>query len=121
MNASAAPPRRSFFRLALRWLGMLAVVYVGVLLWLLFFENKLVYRPATAADDWQESSLADMEDVELTAADGTCIHGWYLPQRGSDLALLYFHGNAGNLSHRGSSVAKLRQVLKVSVLIIDYP
>jgi len=35
--------------------------------------------------------------------------------------LLYCHGNAGNLSHRGGSIAKLREIFKMHVLIFDYP
>ena len=58
--------------------------------------------------------------MNLTSADGTHIHGWWIPAK-SDRAILYFHGNAGNLSWRGPSIVNLRDALDASVLIIDYP
>jgi fermentation-respiration switch protein FrsA (DUF1100 family) len=98
-----------------------AVVYLGVLLLLLAFENSLVYYPTTAAQDWLRPPSDDVQDVDLTSADGTKIHGWWLPRAGARGALLYLHGNAGNLSHRGESAALLRRHLGEPVLIIDYP
>src|SRR5262249_23613263 len=35
--------------------------------------------------------------------------------------VLYCHGNAGNLSHRGEGVLRWHQLLGQSVLIFDYP
>jgi fermentation-respiration switch protein FrsA (DUF1100 family) len=98
-----------------------AVGYVGFVLMLLGLENTLLYHPVSAARDWMPSPVLETEDVELTCADGTRIHAWWCPAKNSDLALLYCHGNAGNLSHRGTSVVQLRDHLNTSVLIIDYP
>lgn len=95
--------------------------YAGFLTMLLFFENWLVYHPMPAARHWEPAPSPDIADVDLTAPDGTHIHAWWYPARNSDHALLYCHGNAGNLSHRGGSIIKLSKLLDVSVLIIDYP
>ncbi len=118
---TSAPPRPSWRRRVLRTLGLTAGVYVGVILVLLALENSLVYHPTPAAVDWQPPPGPEVQDVNLTTADGTRIHGWWYPKEGSDGALLYFHGNAGNLSHRGAALAELRRELGASVLIIDYP
>jgi fermentation-respiration switch protein FrsA (DUF1100 family) len=104
----------SFFR-------TVAIVYLGVLLVLMLFENSQVYHPVRALQDWQTPPVADIQDVSLLSADGTRLHAWWLPCPGSKSALLYLHGNAGNLSHRGSSLVKIREVLHVGVLIVDYP
>src|SRR5262245_29071594 len=95
--------------------------YVGVCLVLMWFENSLVYHPAKAQDDWEPQPVADIEDVFLTTASGTRIHAWWLPCSGAELAVLYCHGNAGNLSHRGGSIVKMREILRTHVLIFDYP
>jgi len=100
---------------------VLVLAYLGVCGVLWFLENSLVFRPTRAQDAWQPAPLTDIEDVDLTSADGTRVHAWWLPCPGADQALLYCHGNAGNLSHRGGSIAKLRELLKVHVLIFDYP
>jgi uncharacterized protein len=115
-DVSPSLPRR-----ALRFVRLAAVVYVGVVVVLVLFENKLVYRPAGAGRDWEAAPSKDIQDIELTARDGATIHGWWCPQPNSPRALLYLHGNAGNLSWRGQSILKIREQLGVSVLIIDYP
>jgi fermentation-respiration switch protein FrsA (DUF1100 family) len=117
----AAPTSRSWRRRVLRLVGLLAGVYLGAIVVLLALENSLVYHPTPASVDWQPPPAADVRDIELTSADGTKIHGWWYPQEGAAGALLCFHGNAGNLSHRGALMAELRRELGVPVLIIDYP
>lgn len=58
-------------------------------------------------------------DVWLTAADGAKLHGWYVPGTG-DYTLLWFHGNAGNISHRVDNMLLFNRRLGVNTLIIDY-
>ncbi len=60
----------------------------------------------------------DYEDVFLEARDGVPLHGWFVPGNG-DRILLFFHGNAGNISHRIDSIRQFHG-LGLSVLIIDY-
>ena len=67
--------------------------------------------------------------MELVSADGTRLHAWWCPckdpvsrqERIGAGAVLYCHGNAGNLSHRGRSIVAMAESLKVGVLIFDYP
>ena len=59
------------------------------------------------------------ENVALHTSDGTRLHGWYIPHPDSDRVLLFFHGNAGNISHRGESIAIFHR-LGLNVFIIDY-
>ena len=108
-------------KLWMRAIAYVVVGYAGLAAMLMFFENKLVYRPATAAQSWVSAPSKEIQDVDLTCADGTRVHAWFCPCPDSDEALLHCHGNAGNLSHRGITIVKLRDLLKVSVLIIDYP
>jgi fermentation-respiration switch protein FrsA (DUF1100 family) len=85
-------------------------------------ENYLIFHPLRAADDWEAPPPnADVHDVFLTTATGVRIHGWWCPRPQSAGAVLYFHGNAGNLSHRGHSVQQWLQQFGESVLIVDYP
>jgi len=60
------------------------------------------------------------EDVFLTAADGTALHGWYLPPVGAARGnLLVLHGNAENISTHFVSVAWL-PAAGYGVLALDY-
>ncbi len=58
------------------------------------------------------------EDVSLETSDGVMLHGWFVPA-GTSRVLLFFHGNAGNISHRLESIRQFRS-LGLSVFIIDY-
>lgn len=60
----------------------------------------------------------EFEDVRIEASDGVALHGWFITGR-SKRVLLFFHGNAGNISHRLDSIRQF-QKLGLSILIIDY-
>ena len=60
----------------------------------------------------------DYEDVSIKTTDGETLHGWFVAGR-TDRVLLFFHGNAGNISHRLNSIRQFHD-LGLSVLIIDY-
>ncbi len=109
--------KRRLFRFGVLGVGC----YVGVLVVLMALENRLVYRPVTAIEDWQPPPFSPVEDVRLTLPDGVTVHAWWCPREGTDGALLYCHGNAGNLSHRGRVLQELQRLLDVSVMIFDYP
>lgn len=99
------------------------VCYLGILLVLLFFENRLLYHPARANEDWAAPPNELVQDVELSA-DGVKIHAWWCPPPGwkpEHGAMLYCHGNAGNLSHRGGAIADWQRERAEAVLIFDYP
>jgi fermentation-respiration switch protein FrsA (DUF1100 family) len=123
MPSPAAPPKAAVRvrRTVVRWLLILAGTYAAICVVMMFFENALVYHPAPASAYWLAPPSPDVRDVVLTSADGAQIHGWWLPCPGATGALLYLHGNAGNLSARGDSIVRLRETLRLPVLIIDYP
>jgi hypothetical protein len=94
-------------------------IYALLLGLLLLFQNKLIYMPSRQMDCTPEAWGMAYEDVYLTTEDGVRIHGWYIPCDGAQKSLLFFHGNAGNISHRQGSIAVFHQ-LGVNVLAIDY-
>jgi pimeloyl-ACP methyl ester carboxylesterase len=112
-----------------RWvfrLGLLAVgVYVAVLAVLLCLEDRLLYRPALASRVWFEP-LAELhiEDLSLTASDGTVISAWFMappgwrPEAG---AVLLSHGTNGNVSTWQKLAARWQREIHRAVLVYDYP
>ncbi len=104
----------------MNWLVLLLVIYAAIVVILLLLEDTMLYPATSAAADWYRPSGIPVEDVELTSSDGTRIHAWWLPGKG-DGALLYCHGNGGNLSHRAHTLRNLSLRLNTSVLIFDYP
>ncbi len=61
------------------------------------------------------------ENVLLATSDNQTLAGWFIPAKDNHagLTLLFFHGNAGNISHRLDSIA-IFHGLGLSVFIIDY-
>jgi uncharacterized protein len=102
------------------------------------FEDNFIYFPAKYPDGFwnvQEACARDgeviprIEDCRLLTADGVTLHAWYCtPHRcksgagqrvKAEMVLLWFHGNAGNLSHRYDMIREMME-LPVDVLIVDY-
>jgi hypothetical protein len=94
--------------------ALLLALYVG--------QAGLLYLPELPSRELaatpREVGLA-YEDVRLETADGVGLHGWYLPARDARATLLFFHGNAGNVSHRLDSL-RIFHGLRLNVLIFDY-
>ena len=95
------------------YLFVIAVVYL--------LQGRLIYYPNLPERELSGSPddlRMEYEDVTIETSDGLSLHGWFI--RGfSDRVLLFFHGNAGNISHRLESIRQFRS-LGLSVLIIDY-
>jgi pimeloyl-ACP methyl ester carboxylesterase len=121
------PPfwRRSWKHRAARLLLGACYCYLGVVLLLWSLENRLLYRGTPASLSWsQPPDGVTVEDVQFATADGTRLHAWWCIPPGwqsADGALLFFHGNGGNLSHRGWCIADLHKQLRTGVLLVDYP
>ena len=83
-------------------------------------DHQYLYFPSPwEPRDWKALSQLPLEEVWITASDGTRIFGWYVeaPQRRA--VFLWYHGNAGNLSHRLDNIAELHR-RGISLFIIDY-
>jgi len=123
-NSTPQVTRKSWNGRLARLLRNAIVCYLGIIIVMLFLENKLIFRPVRASEDWLKPPNVLVQDVEMWIADGTKIHGWWCPvpdgesERG---ALLYCHGNAGNLSWRSEAIARWQKEMNQSVLIFDYP
>src|SRR5260370_18330720 len=85
-------------------------------------ETSLLFHPIKATEGWiAPPTNVHPDDVWLEAADKNPIHAWWFPCRGSQGAILFCHGNAGNLSYWTPAIVALMNTLGQSVLIFDYP
>jgi len=82
-------------------------------------QSSMIFFPYATLDQTPAQWGLVYEDVFLDTEDGVRLHGWYIPRHGSKQALLFFHGNAGNISHRGASVEIFHR-LGLNVFIFDY-
>ncbi len=111
---------RICYNIAWRAGRIFLIVYLVMLLLMMVFENSLIYFPRNYPDDdWAPQGLA-VEDAWFTAADGTKIHGWYVPHAKPWAVVLFCHGNAGNITHRAGVIRELNDRVGASVLALDY-
>jgi fermentation-respiration switch protein FrsA (DUF1100 family) len=96
-------------------------VYVGLMLLVYFRQAGYIYYPEKTVDLDPSNIKLAFRDVSLTTDDGETIAGWYVPAADESNApvLLFFHGNAGNISGRLGSIQTFHD-LGLSVFIIDY-
>jgi fermentation-respiration switch protein FrsA (DUF1100 family) len=59
------------------------------------------------------------EDAWFLAADNVQLHGWWVPGDRAE-TVLWFHGNAGNISHRLEQLKLLHDAVGPSVLLVGY-
>ncbi len=100
--------------------GPVLAVYLLIVLAAMYFENQLIFFPCPhPIGDWRPRGLT-FEDARFQAADGTQLHGWYVPCQNARAAVLFCHGNAGNITHRADILKLLHGRVGASVLAFDY-
>ena len=105
-----------------KFLLIAACLYLGIAALVYFRQTSLIFYPNLPGRELTATPQRiglDYEDVELVTSDQVRLHGWFVPAADARGALLFFHGNAGNISHRLESIAIFNQ-LDLDVLIIDY-
>lgn len=81
----------------------------------------LLYFPDPVLAGTPSSVGLEYEDVWVRAEDGPRLHGWWIPAAKAPARahVLFFHGNAGNISHRLDHARALAAV-GCDVLLFDY-
>lgn len=98
-----------------------ALIYALIVLLLFVFQQRLVFFPTTG-DYSTTPDFIDLSwrDVSLTTDDGVRIAAWFVDGPDDDApVVLFFHGNAGDMSHRLGTLSALHE-LGAATLMIDY-
>jgi len=95
------------------------MLVLGLLLTACDMKDMIFFPEPLISATPQSAGLA-FEDVYLTTSDGVRINGWYVPAAGSTITLLWFHGNAGNLSDRVHQLQQFHHHLRVNIFMLDY-
>ena len=105
----------------LKFILFLAAGYGLLLVFVYLMQGRMLYL-AEVPGRTLTITPADVglayQDVSIETTDGVTLHGWFIAGQSSQV-LLFFHGNAGNISHRLESIGQFHN-LGLSVLIIDY-
>ena len=105
----------------LKFILVVAASYCLLLVVVYFMQGRMLYLagvPGRTLTMTPTDVGMDFQDVSIATTDGVMLHGWFIAGRSSRV-LLFFHGNAGNISHRLDSIAQFQE-LGLSILIIDY-
>ncbi len=105
----------------LKFILVVASCYGLLVVLVYFMQGRMLYLAEMPGRTLTMTPIdvgMDYQDVSIETTDGVTLHGWFISGR-SPQVLLFFHGNAGNISHRLDSIEQFRN-LGLSVLIIDY-
>ena len=108
-------------KILLNVLIVLVSVYLAIVLLVFSLQPYLIYFPQTGRDiaTTPEQIGLMYESIEFKTRDEKILHGWFVPAPDAEGAVLFFHGNAGNISHRLDYLPMFR-ALKLNTFIFDY-
>lgn len=107
---------------------MLYFLLIALVCWVLlnisfyFMQPSMIFFPNSEMEATPRDWGLDYEDLKLDS-NGHKIHAWWIPSADKKEAgantLIYFHGNAGNISHRRESILSFHN-MALDQIIIDY-
>lgn len=77
----------------------LFIVYWGWGVILYLMQPRFLYSPIKEIFYTPAEIGLTYEDVTFRSTNGLELNGWYIPSAGSDLTVLFCHGNGGNMMH----------------------
>ena len=83
-------------------------------------ENRFVFFPDKRIEETPRDRGLAYEEIYFKTQDGVTLNGWWIPGTGSPLTILWFHGNAGNISHRLDNIKRRHDLLGINIFIFDY-
>jgi fermentation-respiration switch protein FrsA (DUF1100 family) len=107
----------------LRVVWRIGAAFLVVCALMLVFEGCFIYFPTNrpVRGNW---STPGGEECRIATSDGLTLHGWWHGGAGSGDAssrpvVLWFHGNAGNITHREENLQLLAHQ-GLAVFLVDY-
>jgi uncharacterized protein len=96
---------------------IIAILYLLICLFVYLFQKHVVFRPQKGTQPPPDD--LNIKETWITTGDGQKLHAWWMPQDSARYTVLFFHGNAGNIS-RGEKRMRLFKLLGCNALAIDY-
>jgi len=97
-------------------------IYLALLIYVYFIQSSMIFYPNMPSRDLlvtPEDIALNYQDVAFVTEDNIKLHGWFIPKQNAKGTVLFFHGNAGNISHRLDSISIFHR-LDLNVFIFDY-
>ena len=98
-----------------------AIAYAAVTALVFLFQSRLVFYPEVGREMVVSPQTYGLkfEAADIPTADGETLSAWWVPADEPRGTMLFFHGNAGNISHRLDYLLLFNR-LRFNTLILDY-
>ena len=108
-------------RMLLNILITVLVAYLSIVLLVYLAQSRLVYFPEPGREIVNTPNQIGLayESIEIATRNNESLHAWYVPAPTAKATILFFHGNAGNISHRMDYLPMFHR-LGYNTLIFDY-
>lgn len=98
-----------------------ALMVYGVIVAALFlWQRRILYVPTGITGSPAEAGVPSMQEVEIPGPDALTLKSWYSPPAPGKPVILYFQGNAGNISDRAYKAQDLMN-WGYGVFLLGYP
>ena len=101
---------------------IIVILIVSVVVFILFvryLESNSIFHPTPEVSVSPRDIGLDYENINFKTRDNQILNGWLVKAGGRYPTVLFFHGNAGNISHRLEKISMFHE-MGVSLFIIDY-
>ncbi|HOX40006.1 MAG TPA: alpha/beta hydrolase [Candidatus Brocadiia bacterium] len=103
---------------------ILAIAFIAILVFTVLprIENRLLFVPSKGPPEglMPESCGTCVQDCHIRTSDGVTLHAWHAIHPAADATIIFFHGNAGNISDWDDVIAMIRREITANVLAPDY-
>lgn len=82
----------------LKLLASFILIYAAICTVIWFNQENLLFHPSSLSKDHRFAFSSDFEEFSLSTGDGKTLSGIFFPARKPKGTVLFFHGNAGNIS-----------------------
>ncbi len=97
------------------------IIYLGLYFVLIMFIDKIIFLPnipSRKIEVTPDKIGLKYKDVTIECDDGVKLNGWFF-KGSSEITILFFHGNAGNISHRLGFAQRFHD-MGYNSLLFDY-
>ena len=102
-----------------KFLIIVASLYIIFGVALYFLQEKMIFMPEPLPQDYSYSFPRNFEEINLKTDDGAKLNALHFKVENPKGVILYFHGNAGELSSWGIVVQKFVD-MQYDVLVMDF-
>ncbi len=124
----------NIYKKSVKFLIFIVITIILIMGFISFIEKQYIFHPNKDIYSTPEDLGLKYDDIMFTTEDGLKLNGWFVPgkmdsqtresmdpQNSESMnTLLWFHGNAGNISHRIENIEMLYDRLLVNIFIFDY-